>query len=93
LRAPLRVPPEKHTELKLSIAHHAQSDWQLVVLANGERVHDSLISSSTTTQAWADISVDLSRFGGHNIVLEVHNHPNNWSNEFAYWGRIEIVSE
>ncbi len=93
LRAPVRVPADKHTELKLSVAHHPQSDWQLVILANGERLHDSLISSSTTQQGWADISVDLSRFAGHNIVLEVHNHPNNWSNEFAYWGRIEIVTE
>ena len=93
LRAPVRVPGDRRTELKLSLAHHPQSDWQLVVLANGEKVHDSLVSSSTTQQGWADISVDLARFAGHNVVLEVHNHPNNWSNEFAYWGRVEIVSE
>ena len=93
LRAPVRVPEGKHTELWLSVAHHPQADWQLVVLAGGEKVHDSLVSPTTAKQGWVDLSVDLSRFAGKNIVLEVHNQPNNWSNEFAYWQRVEIVSE
>jgi len=93
LRSPVVVPADKHTELKLSVAHHPQSDWQLLVFANGEKLHDSLVAAATAPEGWADLSVDLSRFAGHNIVLEVHNHPNNWSNEFAYWARVEVVTE
>ncbi|HLJ10762.1 MAG TPA: NPCBM/NEW2 domain-containing protein, partial [Planctomycetaceae bacterium] len=93
LRAPLEVPAGKRTELKLSVAHHPQSDWQLLVWASGRKLHDSLIASSATREGWAEISIDLSSFAGHNIVLELHNHPNNWSNEFAYWSRIEVTSE
>jgi hypothetical protein len=93
LRSPLAVPAGKHTELRLSVTHNPNADWQLIVIANGERLHDSLISKDTAQNGWADVTVDLSRFAGHNIVLELHNHPNNWSWEFAYWGRIEVVSQ
>ena len=75
----------------MTVAHHPQSDWQLLVFANGEKLHDSLVAASTTQDGWADVTVDLSRFAGRNILLEVHNHPNNWSNEFAYWQRLEVV--
>ena len=93
LRAPVSVPADRHTELKLAVSHQPQSDWQLLVFANGEKLHDSLIAANTTQQGWAEIAVDLSRFAGHNIVLEVHNHPNNWAGEYAYWGRVEVVSQ
>jgi hypothetical protein len=93
LRGPVSIPADKHTELKLAVSHHPQSDWQLIVLANGEKLHDSLIAANTTQEGWAEITVDLSRFAGHNILLEVHNHPNNWAGEFAYWGTVEVVSQ
>jgi hypothetical protein len=93
LRAPVTIPADKHTELKLVVSHHPQSDWQLLIFANGEKLHDSLVASTTTQEGWAEVTVDLSRFAGHNIILELHNHPNNWSNEFAYWSRVELVSQ
>ena len=93
LRAPLHVPADKHTELRLTVAHHPQSDWQLLVFANGEKLHDGPVAEGSTKEGWADITIDLSRFAGHDMVLEVHNHPNNWSNEFAYWSRLEVVSQ
>ena len=66
---------------------------KLLVFANGEKLHDSPVAESTAKAGWIDLAVDLSRFAGKNIVLEVHNHPNNWSNEFAYWHRVELVSQ
>jgi hypothetical protein len=91
LRAPIVIPAGKRAELRLTVGHHPTSDWQLVVLANGERLHDSLVSPETAKDGWADFTIDLSRFAGHNVILEVHNHPNNWSNEFAYWSKAEVV--
>jgi hypothetical protein len=91
LRAPIRIEADKRAELRLAVAHHPHADWQLFVFVNGEKLHDSLVAANTTQDGWADLSVDLSRFAGHNIVLEVHNHPNNWASEFAYWGRVEVV--
>ncbi|MBI3860831.1 MAG: NPCBM/NEW2 domain-containing protein [Planctomycetia bacterium] len=91
LRAPLAVPAGKRAELRLTVTHHPQADWQLVVLAGGERLHDSLVSAEQAKDGWAEFTIDLSRFAGRSIALEVHNHPNNWANEFAYWARAEIV--
>jgi len=93
LRSALVVPAGKHTELRLTVTHNPNADWQLVVIANGERLHDSLISKDTAQNGWVDVTVDLSKFAGHNVVLEVHNHPNNWSYEYAYWHRVEVVSQ
>lgn len=93
LRSAVAIPVGKKTELKLSVSHHPQSDWQLLVFANGEKLHDSLIAENSTQEGWFAATIDLSRFAGHNIVLEVHNHPNNWSNEYAYWNRVEVVSQ
>jgi hypothetical protein len=93
LRAAVAVPAGKRTELRMTVAPHPQSDWQLLVFANGEKLHDSLIAGNTTQEGWADVAIDLSRYGGRNAVLDVHNHPNNWANEFAYWSRLEVVSQ
>ncbi len=43
--------------------------------------------------AWVEHQIDLSKFAGKSILLEVHHHANNWSNEFAYWKRLEIVEQ
>lgn len=91
LRAPVIIPAGKRAELRLTVAHHPQADWQLVVLANGERLHDSLVSPETAKEGWAEFTIDLSRFAGHHVTLELHNHPNNWASEFAYWSRGEVV--
>ena len=91
LRAAVAVHAGKRTELRMTVAPHPQADWQLLVFANGEKLHDSLVAANTTPEGWADVVVDLSRFAGRNILLEVHNHPNNWANEFAYWSRLEVV--
>jgi hypothetical protein len=91
LRAPVRVPAGKRAELKLTVGHHPGANWQLVVLANGERLHDSLIAAETTKDGWADFTIDLSKFAGHNVNLEVQNHANDWSNEYAYWHKVDVL--
>ena len=91
LRSPVTVVAGKKTELRMTVAHHPQADWQLLVFANGEKLHDALIAANTTQEGWADVVIDLSRFAGRNIVLEVHNHPNNWASEYAYWQRLEVI--
>ncbi|MFN0051256.1 MAG: NPCBM/NEW2 domain-containing protein [Planctomycetales bacterium] len=92
LRAAVTVPPDRQTEVRLAVAHHQGGDWQLVVKVGTDKLHDQPISGATTTDGWADLSVDLSRYAGQNIVVELHNQPTGWSNEFAYWGKIDIVT-
>jgi hypothetical protein len=93
-RAPLSVPVGKKTTLKISTGRNveAKADWQLVVKVGTETLHQSMIDPTTAKDGWIDHTLDLSKFAGKNIVVEVHNHPNNWHYEQAYWREISIAS-
>jgi hypothetical protein len=92
LRAAVAVPAGKKTELRMTVAPQPQADWQLLIFANGEKLHEALVAATATApEGWTDVMIDLSRFAGRNMLLEVHNHPNNWASEFAYWHRLEVV--
>ncbi len=87
------LPAGKKSRLRISVAHDPQGDWQLIVKANGEKLYDGIVGPKTTKNGWADIDIDVSRFAGKPVNLELQNRANNWAWEFAYWGKIEIVSE
>ena len=88
------MPAGKRTRLALSVSHDPKGDWQLVVRAAGKTLHDAVIGKSTTAaDGWAEVTIDLNGFAGQEIELELHNHPNNWSYEHAYWGGVRVVTE
>jgi len=87
------LPAGKKSTLRLAVAHDPQGDWQLIVKANGQKLYDGLIGPKTTKNGWADLEIDLSALAGKQVSLELLNQPNNWSYEFGYWGRVEVVSE
>jgi putative heme-binding domain-containing protein len=93
LRATVTPPVGKKTRLLLSVSHDPRGDWQLIVKANGTKLHDAPISSKTVSQGWAEISVDLSAYAGKKVELELLNQPTDWAFEHGYWGRVEIISE
>jgi hypothetical protein len=94
LRSTIDVPAGKRTKLLLSVSHDPKGDWQLIVRADGKTLHEMLVSKSTTApDGWADVTVDLSSLAGKSVKLELHNHPNNWAFEHAYWGGIRLVSD
>jgi hypothetical protein len=87
------LPAGKKSKLRVSVAHDPRGDWQLIVAANGEKLYDGIIGPKTTKNGWSDLEIDLSKFAGQQVKLELRNQANNWSYEFGYWGRAEIVSE
>ena len=90
----LVVPEDKSTTLRLRVSHHPHGDWQLRVLAGTEVLTDQIVSSATVgSDEWLDVSIDLSRFAGRPINLSIENRANDWRNEWAYWNKIQIVSE
>jgi hypothetical protein len=93
LRAPVSVRAGKKTVLAIAANRHAEGDWQLNVKVGAEQLHTSLVDATTAKDGWVELEVDLSKFAGKNIVVEVHNHPNNWSYEHAYWSRLAIVEK
>lgn len=95
LRAGVVLPQDRPMMLDLHVSHAANCDWQLVVRANGQVIHDQLIDAKLTTpqRGWASIQVDLSKFAGQKVLLEVLNQSNNWQNESAYWKRLQLVEQ
>ena len=93
LESTIEVPSNKRTALALDVAQHPYGDWQLVVKANGEVLHNLAIGHATTGDGWAWVRVDLSRFAGQKVRLELLNQASGWAWEYGYWGRIEVVSE
>ena len=95
LRAAVALPGDRAMLLDMHVSHYPQCDWQLVVKANGQVLHDQLIDATLTTpqKGWATIQVDLAKFAGQKVVLEVLNQSNNWQNEIAFWKRIELIEK
>ena len=89
----VKVPTDKKTRLILDVAHDPRGDWRLVVRGNGERMADEMISKETCKDGWRTLTVDLSKFAGTEMKLDLHNQANDWSYEFGYWGGARFVSE
>jgi putative membrane-bound dehydrogenase-like protein len=93
LRSHVAVPEGQKTELVMDVAYDKGGDWNLVVRADGEKLLSKIIGPKSSPGAWSEVKVDLSHFAGKTIELEILNEANGWSYEFAYWGRVEVVSQ
>ncbi|MEM9015479.1 MAG: sulfatase, partial [Verrucomicrobiota bacterium] len=87
----LDVPEGKATRLRIRASYHPHGNWQLRVLANKKVIHDQIVSYETVKTEWLELDLDLSEFAGQQVNLEVENRANDWSWEFAFWGKVEIV--
>ena len=87
----VQVPKSGHPRLKLEVAHDRAGDWRLVILGNGEKLHDQIIGPETSKNGWVDLEIDLQRFAGQSVTLVLQNVANNWANEFGYWREVEFV--
>ncbi len=87
------VPEGTKAVLHLEVGHHPDGDWQLGVMAGGERLLSKSIGAALTQDGWVDFSFDLSGYSGDMIWLVLTNGSNGAENEAARWARIEIVTE
>jgi hypothetical protein len=86
------VPQGKKTQLHLRVSYHPHGNWQLRVLANQQVMHDQIVSSETVKGEWLELHLDLTKLAGQHVDLEIENRANDWSNEFAFWSKVEVVS-
>jgi len=91
-RTGLVLPADVPKMIDLVTTHAPNADWQLVVKINNEVIHDQRIDESLTVgqRGWASIQIDLSRFAGQKVYVEVLNQSNNWMGEYGYWKRLAI---
>ncbi|MGD0898179.1 MAG: ADP-ribosylglycohydrolase family protein [Thermoguttaceae bacterium] len=83
----------KKTTLKLTVGHHPEGDWDLVVRADMREVLRKTVGKATATNGWLDVTVDLSEYAGKSVLLELYNQPTGWFYEAGYWAKISIETD
>ncbi|MCG8649095.1 MAG: hypothetical protein MI861_04645 [Pirellulales bacterium] len=88
----VNVPAQKKTRLRMKVSHHPHGDWQMRVKVNQEVIADQIVGAQSVQDEWLAMNVDLSKYAGKTIKLEIENRANNWQNEWAYWNEVKIES-
>lgn len=84
------LPADKDCRLRLRVSHHPQGDWRLAVRVDGQRVFEQDVSAATCPDGWLTTTIDLNRFAGKTVVIDLLNEPTGWSYEFAFWGFVRL---
>jgi hypothetical protein len=85
--------PGGGAKLHLTVGYIELLDWLLIVKANGDGLLKTVVGSDTAKGGWRDITVDLSKYAGSEIMLELQNASNDASYEIALWTKIQIDSD
>ena len=86
------IPTGKRTVLQLDVSHDKNGDWQLLVRANNELLFQKDVGPGTCINGWARHEIDLSKFAGTDVRIEIQNAATGWSNEFGYWSGAKLIS-
>ena len=88
----VKLPGGKKTTLQLTVGHHPDGDWDLIVAVGGKEIARKPVSKETAPDGWMQTEIDLSDFAGKEVKLELINQPTGWKNEAGYWAEISLVS-
>jgi hypothetical protein len=89
----VKLPAGKKTVLQLTVGHHPEGDWDLIVLANGKELVRKTVGEETATDGWMQTKVDLSDLAGKKVKLELINQATGWRFEAGYWAQISLISQ
>lgn len=76
------------TKLKFNVAADDRGDWKLKVMANGQEIKTLIVDHEKPR--WKSVEIDLAKFEGQEITLNLEAHANGWNMEFAYWQGITL---
>ncbi len=72
LRAPVELSAGKSSQLKFSVSQRkALGNCNVRVTINGESMLDQTIGRDATMDQWSDVSVDLGKFSGQKVIVEL----------------------
>ncbi|MHC4207081.1 MAG: ADP-ribosylglycohydrolase family protein, partial [Planctomycetota bacterium] len=90
----VKLPAGKNTMLRLTVGHHPEGDWDLIVAVNGKEIARKTVSKETTGRdVWMQAEVNLSDYAGKEVKLTLTNQPTGWRFEAGYWAEISLVSQ
>jgi len=87
------LPAGRKSILHLTVGHHPNGDWLLIVNAGGREILRKSIDKETAPDGWTNVEADLSDFAGKKVKIELINQPTGWSFEAGYWARIHLDSQ
>ena len=74
----------KNTTLVLDVTNHPKGNWKLVVQVNGKQAFSKDIEETK----WQRFEVDLTKYAGKSVSIELWNQATGWSHEAAYWSQL-----
>jgi hypothetical protein len=89
----VKIPAGKKTTLYLTVGHHPEGDWDLIIAVDGKEISHKSVSKQTAPDGWMQTKVDLSDFAGKEVKLELINQPSGWQFEAGYWAEISLENQ
>jgi hypothetical protein len=89
----LAVPSGKGSILRLVVGHDHRGDWTLIARINKKELIRKTIGKSGSKGGWMTVDVDLSKYAGKTVDIELVNQPSGWAYETAFWGEISLASK
>jgi hypothetical protein len=89
----IAVPPQGKTMLQIVVANDSRGDFRLVAKVDGKVLLQQTIGPDSVEDGWAKLSVDLSRFAGNRVKVELLNQANGWNWEAAYWAKVSLATD
>jgi hypothetical protein len=87
------VPANGKTMLKLVVGRDTRGDFTLQVKAGGEQLLEEKIGPHPSAEIWHEFEVDLSKFAGKTVLVELINKADAWKFEAAYWAEISVETK
>lgn len=90
----VQLPAGSKPTLRLVVGHDPRGDFDLIVRVDGQQLLRKPVSKATATEGpWLIETIDLSRWAGRTVKLELVNQPTGWAYEAAYWAEISLRQE
>ena len=85
----VEVPTGRETTLCFAVNNHPEGDWTLVIRVDGIEI----LKQSVEDSKWKEFRIDLTKYAGETVNIELENRASDWAFEAAYWSRIELQDE
>lgn len=92
LQTTTTLPAAKRVILRLCVAHIPTGSFKLDIRVNEQDHFSTVVDAKCSEQNWAKIDVDLSKFAGQEVRLQVVQSNNGSPRDDAHWESVTIVT-
>jgi predicted esterase len=92
LQTTTTLPAAKSVHLRMCVGHFPTGSFKLEVRVNEQEHFSTVVDARCSEKNWAKIDVDLSKFAGQEVRLQVVQSNNGAPRDDAYWESVVIVA-